>query len=89
MSEDDKLFRGIPIVQSGQKYQTDAGFRAVKNGQKVRRDSAPVVRGDKPKWLRAKMPSGSGYAGTRKIVHEHRLSTVCEDPRAGWMQKSH
>jgi lipoic acid synthetase len=79
MSEDDKLFRGIPIVQSGQKYQTDAGFRAVKNGQKVRRDSAPVVRGDKPKWLRAKMPSGSGYAGTRKIVHEHRLSTVCEE----------
>jgi lipoic acid synthetase len=79
MSEDDKSFRGIPIVQSGQKYQTDAGFRAVKNGQKVRRDSAPVVRGDKPKWLRAKMPSGSGYAGTRKIVHEHRLSTVCEE----------
>jgi len=79
MSEDDKSFRGIPIVQSGQKYETDAGFRAVKNGQKVRRDSAPVVRGDKPKWLRAKMPSGSGYAGTRKIVHEHRLSTVCEE----------
>ena len=79
MSTDKRKFRGIPIVQSGEKYQTDAGFSAVKNGQKQRRDNAPMVRGDKPKWLRAKMPSGSGYSGTRKIVHEHRLSTVCEE----------
>jgi lipoic acid synthetase len=78
MSNDDKSFRGIPI-RSGEKYQTDAGFSAVKNGQKQRRDSAPLVRGDKPKWLRAKMPSGSGYSSTRNIVHEHRLSTVCEE----------
>jgi lipoic acid synthetase len=92
MSNDDKSFRGIPIIQSetiaeraaepvksGQKYQTDVGFSAVKNGVKQRRDSEPMVRGEKPKWLRAKMPSGSGYSGTRKIVHEHRLSTVCEE----------
>ncbi|NCF74287.1 MAG: lipoyl synthase [Gammaproteobacteria bacterium] len=84
MSNDNKIFRGIPIVQpdqvkSGQKYQTDVGFSAVKNGVKLRRDSEPMVRGDKPKWLRAKMPSGTGYAGTRKIVHENRLSTVCEE----------
>jgi len=88
MSSDDKSFRGIPIVQSetvaepvksGQKYQTDVGFSAVKNGVKQRRGSEPMVRGDKPKWLRAKMPSGSGYSGTRKIVHENRLSTVCEE----------
>ena len=79
MSKDSNTFRGIPIVRSGQKYETDEGIRAVKNGQKVRRDMAPLVRGDKPKWLRAKMPSGSGYSATRKIVHEHRLSTVCEE----------
>lgn len=79
MSNDDKTFRGIPIVQSGQKYRTDVGFSAVKNGVKQRRDSEPLVRGEKPKWLRAKMPSGSGYSSTRKIVHEHRLSTVCEE----------
>lgn len=79
MSNDDKSFRGIPIVQSGQKYQTDHGFAAVKNGVKQRRDSAPLMHGDKPKWLRAKMPSGSGYSKTRNIVHEHRLSTVCEE----------
>ncbi len=79
MSQKDKLFQGIPIVQSGRKYQTDAGFAAIKDGVKQRRDSEPLVRGDKPGWLRAKLPSGPGYAGTRKIVHEHRLSTVCEE----------
>ena len=79
MSSDEKRFRGIPIVESGQKYETDAGFAAIKNGVKQRRDAAPLVRGDKPRWLRAKMPSGSGYSNTRGIVHEHKLSTVCEE----------
>ena len=79
MSSDEKRFRGIPIVESGQKYETDAGFAAIKNGVKQRRDSVPLVRGDKPRWLRAKMPSGSGYSNTRGIVHEHKLSTVCEE----------
>ena len=79
MSDSDTKFRGIPIVESGRKYQTDAGFTAIKNGVKQRRDAAPVVHGQKPKWLRAKMPSGVGYSQTRDIVHEHRLSTVCEE----------
>jgi lipoic acid synthetase len=79
MSHKDRHFQGIPIVQSGRKYQTDAGFAAIKNGIKESRAAEPLVRGDKPKWLRAKMPSGSGYSGTRRIVHEHRLSTVCEE----------
>ena len=79
MSSKDKNFQGIPIVQSGQKYETEAGFAAIKNGVKHRRDSTPLVHGEKPQWLRAKLPSGSGYSSTRKIVHEHRLSTVCEE----------
>ncbi len=79
MSHKDKSFQGIPIVQSGQKYQTDAGFAAIKNGVKKRRDAEPLKRGEKPRWLRAKMPSGAGYSSTRKIVHEHSLSTVCEE----------
>jgi len=78
-TEKTDSFRGIPIVPSGQKYQTDIGFSAVKNGVKQRRDAEPIVRGAKPKWLRAKMPSGGGYSNTRNIVHEHRLSTVCEE----------
>ena len=79
MSKGDKEFRGIPIVESGRKYKTDEGFSAIKNGVKHRRDAEPLVHGQKPRWLRAKMPSGKGYSNTRGIVHEHRLSTVCEE----------
>ncbi|MEM6511563.1 MAG: lipoyl synthase [Pseudomonadota bacterium] len=79
MSASDNKFRGIPIVQSGAKYQTDEGFSAIKNGVKQKRDTTPVPRGDKPKWLRARMPSGKGFSKTKNIVHEHRLSTVCEE----------
>jgi lipoic acid synthetase len=79
MSKSKQNFHGIPIVQSGSKYQTDEGFSAIKNGVKNRRDAEPLEHGHKPRWLRAKMPSGSGYSNTRNIVHEHRLSTVCEE----------
>jgi len=79
MSKSEHKFRGIPIVESGSKYQTDAGFAAIKNGVKQRRDAEPLAHGNKPKWLRAKLPSGAGYSSTRNIVHAHRLSTVCEE----------
>ncbi|MBT8099114.1 MAG: lipoyl synthase, partial [Gammaproteobacteria bacterium] len=62
MSGQEPKFRGIPIIKSGAKYKTDAGFSAIKNGVKHRRDAEPVPRGDKPVWLRAKMPAGSGYS---------------------------
>ncbi len=79
MSNSNKHFRGIPIVQSGSKYRTEQGFSAIKNGVKAGRASEPVARGGKPGWLRAKMPTGKGFSNTRQIVHEHRLSTVCEE----------
>ena len=79
MSSKSTTFKGVPIVESGAKYRTDEGFAAIKNGVKQHADSAPLVRGEKPRWLRAKMPSGAGYSGTRSIVHEHKLSTVCEE----------
>ncbi len=79
MSNDSPTLKGIPIIQSGAKYRTDEGFSAIKNGVKTRRDAEPVERGNKPKWLRAPMPSGAGYSSTRRIVKEHRLSTVCEE----------
>jgi len=78
-SNTDKEFRGIPITQSGHKYKTDDGISAVKNGIKTRRDAEPLARKKKPKWLRAKMPSGSGFSSVQKIVKDHRLSTVCEE----------
>jgi len=78
-NSNDRQLRGIPIVQSGSKYKTEEGFSAIKNGVKTRRDTAPLVKGQKPKWLRAKMPAGKGYSTVHKIVKEHRLSTVCEE----------
>ncbi|MGB5410214.1 MAG: lipoyl synthase, partial [Woeseiaceae bacterium] len=79
MSGTDNKFKGIPVVQSGSKYQTEAGFSAIKNGMKQRQDAEPMVHGQKPAWLRAKMPSGAGFSNTRRIVKENRLSTVCEE----------
>lgn len=80
MTTDTKQFRGIPIVQSGSKYQTEAGFSAIKNGIKSRRDvPAAPLKGGKPRWLKAPMPSGARFAGVRKTVRDHRLSTVCEE----------
>ncbi len=32
----------------------------------------------KPSWLRAKLPSGPGYAAVRKLVDERKLHTVCQ-----------
>ncbi len=32
----------------------------------------------KPSWLRAKLPSGPGYTAVNKLVHEHKLHTVCQ-----------
>ncbi|MGC8202380.1 lipoyl synthase [Aliiroseovarius sp. PTFE2010] len=45
----------------------------------------------KPDWIRVKAPSGQGYADTRNIMREHKLSTVCEEagcPNVGecWSQ---
>ena len=76
---DAPTFRGIPIVESGRKYRTPAGFSAIKNGVKVRRDATELPVGRKPKWLRARMPAGAGYSYVRQTVREHRLSTVCEE----------
>jgi len=32
----------------------------------------------KPDWLRAKLPSGSGYGAVRKLVDDNKLHTVCQ-----------
>tara|TARA_B100001248_G_scaffold262395_1_gene258108 strand:- start:47931 stop:48806 length:876 start_codon:yes stop_codon:yes gene_type:complete len=32
----------------------------------------------KPNWLRAKLPSGKGYADVRKLVDDNKLHTVCQ-----------
>lgn len=78
--------KGIPIVtsgdrhgvESGAKYQTEAGFSAIKNGMKKSPDAAPP-KGGKPRWLKAKVPSGKAFVEVRRNVRKHKLATVCEE----------
>ena len=72
-------FRGIPVVESGRKYRTPAGFMAVRNGVKQGGQDARGVVLPKPPWLKARIPSGAKYARVRRTVREHRLATVCEE----------
>jgi len=71
--------KGIPVVVSGSKVEKRNGVRAIKNGIKTSRNSAPVARGDKPPWLKVQIPTGEGYKRTKQAVHDHRLATVCEE----------
>jgi lipoic acid synthetase len=81
-------------IRSGEKYTTPQGFTAIKDGIKpVLRGSpqsstSPVPRapgapgaGRKPAWLRAPLGMGAEYATVKRIVREHRLSTVCEEAK--------
>ena len=55
------------------------GVRTVKDGVRSRAGEPALQRVRKPDWLRARAPGGEGYRRVRQIVHEHRLSTVCEE----------
>jgi lipoic acid synthetase len=81
-------FKGIPIVdlrsqapRSGEKYRTEQGFTAIRDGIKASAGGSVVEIGRKPRWLRAPMPAGRKFDSVRKIVHEHRLATVCEEAK--------
>ncbi len=82
-------FKGIPIlederhIRSGEKYTTPQGFTAIKDGIKPVPGSSPGAPdvGRKPAWLRAPLGAGAEYAAVKRIVREHRLSTVCEEAK--------
>ena len=65
-------------IQSGEKFVNDNGITAIKNGIKASsKESQKKLK--KPSWLRIKARGGAGYEKTKRIVHEHKLSTVCEE----------
>ena len=67
-------------TRSGNKYRTEQGFSAIKDGIKqTHEDTAPGIRRGKPKWLRAPIPGGKRYEQVKQNVRSHRLSTVCEE----------
>lgn len=72
----------IPIVvESGTKYQTPQGFKAVKDGvsQKFRAHDEVILK--KPEWLRIKLSSSPKHAQVKELVTKHQLSTVCEEAK--------
>ena len=72
-------FRGIPVVGTGLKYQTEHGFTAIKNGVKASAARQAVDGLPKPRWLKARVPSGAKYEAVKQTVRTHRLATVCEE----------
>lgn len=75
-------FKGIPVIRSGEKYRTEQGFSAVRDGVRPDRSGAvSEARLPKPTWLKAQLPSDPRYYETRKIVNEHRLATVCAESK--------
>lgn len=68
-------------ARSGEKYLTAQGFTAIRDGQKAREGTPSAPLTGKPRWLKALPATGERYRDTRRIVHEHRLATVCEEAK--------
>ncbi|AMN46719.1 lipoic acid synthetase [Steroidobacter denitrificans] len=67
--------------RSGDKYRTEQGFSAIKDGIKATARANPLSLGRKPEWLRAPMPAGKVFQAVHDTVKEHRLATVCEEAK--------
>ena len=65
-------------IKSGQKFVTEHGVTAIKDGIKAR-SATPEPGGRKPAWLRVRVGGGERYQTVRETVRNHRLATVCEE----------
>lgn len=68
-------------VRSGEKYRTDQGFTAVKDGLTAKGPVDRATLTGKPHWFKVSIPSGAVFESVRQIVRQHRLSTVCEEAK--------
>jgi lipoic acid synthetase len=76
----DSKLKQIPIsVESGEKYHTDLGVVAIKDGVKTKEEVQ--TRLPKPKWLRVKSQTTPAYAAVKAEVKKHKLATVCEEAK--------
>jgi lipoic acid synthetase len=66
-------------VSSGNKFETEQGFTAIKNGIKQTKKADAVPLGRKPEWLKIKLPSGGKFQQMKENVRSNKLSTVCEE----------
>jgi lipoic acid synthetase len=65
-------------IKSGDKFVTEHGVTAIKDGIKRTGDLARPG-GRKPEWLRVRIGGGERYESVRQTVKTHRLATVCEE----------
>ena len=73
-----KEISGIKVkVESGNKYTTNHGFYAVKDGIRNKKENSIHVR--KPDWLKIKKQDSKEYLKVKSITKKHKLSTVCEE----------
>ena len=68
-------------VRSGEKYRTDQGFTAIKDGLTAKGPVDRTTLTGKPHWFKVSIPSGAVFESVRQIVRQHRLSTVCEEAK--------
>jgi len=74
-------------LTAGDKYKTNLGFNAIKDGikpsptslQSQQHSDAHSNTRRKPPWLRVSVPSGSGFNKVKRAVRDNALSTVCEE----------
>ena len=74
-------FDGV-VPQSGTKYRTASGIKAVRNGVKTNPNLIEIHeirRERKPDWIRVRAPNSPTYLRLRSLVKEHNLATVCEE----------
>ncbi len=70
----------LPMPKSGEKYLTQHGFTAIKDGIK-QTAAVPSTNARKPEWLRARLPGGPEFQTVQHLVREHGLVTVCEEAK--------
>ena len=64
--------------RSGEKFTTEHGVVAIKDGIKSNQHAA-IATGRKPPWLRVRIGSGAKFKAVQDTVREHALATVCEE----------
>jgi lipoic acid synthetase len=47
----------------------------------MQKDPTPKVLVQKPKWLRRRLPTGSGYEKVKGMISDDRLHTVCQEAK--------
>lgn len=68
------------IIESGQKYKTEQGFTAIKDGIKSQGEK-PQALLKKPSWLKISLETSPKFKEVKALTTQHKLATVCEEAK--------